>query len=66
MTYRILENDGDKPMSVTSNFTLKFIEHVHVVINKYIKEDVQLDDTIDELIVKSSTVVIDNPDIIND
>ena len=32
----------------------------------HIKEDVQLDGTIVELIVKSSTIVINNPDIIND
>ena len=51
---------------VTLNFTLKVIEHVHGVINRYIKEDVQLDGTIDELIVKSPTVVIDSSDIIND
>jgi uncharacterized membrane protein YcaP (DUF421 family) len=38
---------------------------VHGVINKYITEDIQLHSTIDELIVKSSTVIIDNPHIIN-
>ena len=59
-------SDGDKHIGVTSDFTLKVIEHVHGVINRYIKEDVQLDGTIDELIVKSSTVVIDSSDIIND
>jgi hypothetical protein len=32
----------------------------------YVKEDVQLDGPIDELTVKSPTVVIDSPDIIND
>ena len=45
---------------------MKVIEHVHGVINRYIKEYVQLDGTIDELIVKSPTVVIDRSDIIND
>ncbi len=39
---------------------------MHDVINRYIKEDVQLDGTIVELIVKSPTVVIDSSDIIND
>jgi len=38
---------------------------IHSVINRYIKENVQLD-IIDELIVKSPTVVIDSSDIIND
>jgi len=66
MAYRILEGDGVKHIRVTSDFTLKVIEHVHGVINRYIKEDVQLDDTIDELIVKSPTLVIDSSDIIND
>jgi hypothetical protein len=32
----------------------------------HIKADVQLDGTIVELIVESSTIVINNPDIIND
>ena len=41
---------------------MKVIQHVHGVINRYVKDDIQLD----ELIVKSSTVVIDNPEIIND
>ena len=45
---------------------MKAIEQAHGVINWYIKEDVQLDGTIDELIVKPSTVVINSPDIIND
>ena len=45
---------------------MKVIEYVYGVINRYIKEDVQLDGTIDELIVKSPTVVIDSSDIIND
>ena len=45
---------------------MKVIQHVHGVINRYVKDDVQLDGTIDELIVKSSTVAIDNPEIIND
>jgi len=45
---------------------LKVIGHVHGVINRYIKEDVQLDGTIDKLIVKSTTVVIDSSYIIND
>jgi hypothetical protein len=45
---------------------LKVIEHVHDVINRYIKEDVQLDGTTNGLIVKSPTVVIDSSDIIND
>lgn len=39
---------------------------MHGVINRYIKEDVQLDGTVDELVVKSSTVVINSTDIIND
>ena len=51
---------------VSSDVSLKVIEHVHGVINRYIKEDVQLDGTTDELIVKSSTVVIDSSDIIDD
>ncbi len=59
-------NDGDKHLGVTSYFTLKVIKHVHDVINRYIKEDVQLYGTIDELIVKSSTVITDSFDIIND
>ncbi|CAF4686985.1 unnamed protein product [Rotaria sp. Silwood2] len=58
--------DGDKHIGVTSDYTLKIIKHVHDVINRYIKEDVQLHGTIDKLIVKSSSVVIDSPDIIND
>jgi hypothetical protein len=66
MTYGILEGDGDKHIRVTSDFTLKVIKHVYGVINRYIKEDVQLDGAIDELIVKSSTIVIDSPDIISD
>ncbi len=45
---------------------MKVIKHVHDVINRYIKEDVQLYGTIDELIVKSSTVITDSFDIIND
>jgi hypothetical protein len=45
---------------------LKVIEHVHDVISRHIKEEVQLDGTIDELIVKSPIVVIDSSDIIND
>ncbi len=45
---------------------MKVIEHVHGVIKRYIKEDVQLDGTIDKLIVKFPTVVIDCFDIIND
>jgi hypothetical protein len=45
---------------------LKVIEQVHGVINRYIKEDVQFDGTIDELIVKSPTLVIDSSDIINE
>ncbi len=51
---------------VTADFTLKVIEHVHGVINRCIKQDVQLDCTIGELIVKSPTVVINSSDIIND
>ncbi len=58
--------DGNKHIGVTSDFTLKVIEHVHGVTNRYIKEDVQLDGTIDKLIVKSSNVAIDSSDIIND
>jgi hypothetical protein len=38
---------------------------IHSVINRYIKENDQLD-IIDELIVKLPTLIIDNPDIIND
>jgi hypothetical protein len=45
---------------------LKIIEHVHGVINRYIKGDVLLNGTIDDLIVKSPTVVINSSDIIND
>ncbi len=45
---------------------MKVIEQVHGVINRYIKEDVQFDGTIDELIVKSPTLVIDSSDIINE
>ena len=45
---------------------MKVIEHLHGVINRYIKEDVQLDGTIDELIVKTSTIMTDNSDTIND
>jgi hypothetical protein len=45
---------------------LKLIVHEYNVINRHIKEDVLLDGTIDELIVKSPTVVTDSPDIIND
>ncbi len=45
---------------------MKVIEQVHGVINTYIKEDVQFDGTIDELIFKSPTLVIDSSDIIND
>jgi hypothetical protein len=45
---------------------LKVIEDVRSVSNRYIKENVQLDSTIDELIVKSPTVVTDSSDIIND
>ncbi len=41
------------------------IDHVHGVINRYIKEDVQLDGIIDELIFKSPTVITDSSDIIN-
>jgi hypothetical protein len=48
------------------DFNLKIIEHVHGVITKHGREGVQLDGTIDELIVKSSTVVIVSFDIIND
>jgi len=66
MTYGILEDDGDKHIRVTSDFALKVVKHVYGVINRYIKEDVQLDGAIDELIVKSSTIVIDSPDIISD
>ncbi|CAF1173410.1 unnamed protein product [Rotaria sordida] len=58
--------DGDKHIGVTSDFTLNIVEYVYDVINRYIKEDVQLHDTIDKLIVKPSTVVINSPDIIND
>ena len=58
--------DGDKHIDVTAGFTLKAVEHVHSVINGYIKEDVRLNGTIYELIVNSSTVVIDSSDIIND
>ncbi len=39
---------------------------MHDVISRHIKEEVQLDGTIDELIVKSPIVVIDSSDIIND
>jgi hypothetical protein len=45
---------------------LKIIERIYGVSNRYIIENVQLDDTIDELIVKFSTAVIDSADIIND
>jgi hypothetical protein len=44
---------------------LTVIDHVHGVINRYIKEDVQLDGIIDELIFKSPTVITDSSDIIN-
>jgi hypothetical protein len=70
MTYRVYQcsghDEGDKHIGVTSDFTLKVIEHVHRVIKRYIKEYVQLNGTIDELIVKFLTVVIDSSDIIND
>ncbi len=59
-------SDRDKHIGVWPEISLTVIEHVHGVINRYIKEDVQLDGTIDELIVKSPTVVIDSSDIIND
>jgi hypothetical protein len=65
-TWQGFYGDGDKHIVVTSNFTLKVIGHVHGVINRYIKEDVQLDGTIDKLIIKSTTVVIDSSYIIND
>jgi hypothetical protein len=69
MTYRIYQcsdhGESDQHIIVTLDFSLKVIEHVHDVINRYIK-DVQLDDTIDELIVKPSTIVINSPDPIND
>jgi len=66
MAYKILEGDDDKHIRVIFDFTLKVIEHVHDVISRYSKEDVQLDSRIDELIVKSPTVVIDSSPIIND
>jgi len=44
---------------------LTVIEHVRGVINRYIKEDVQLDGIIEEAIVKSPTVITDSSDIIN-
>jgi hypothetical protein len=53
-------------MCVTSDVSLKASEHVYRVIHRYIKEDVQLDGTGDELIVKFSTVIIDTPDITHD
>ena len=56
--------DVDKHIGVTSGFTLKVIEHVHGIINRYIKGDVQLDGTIEKLIVKPSTIVINSTDII--
>ncbi len=33
--------NDDKHIGVTSDFTLKVIEHLHGVINRYIKEDVR-------------------------
>ncbi|CAF1476181.1 unnamed protein product [Rotaria sp. Silwood1] len=66
LTLQGFYGDGDKHIGVTSDFILKVIEHVHGVINRYIKEDVQLDGTIDKLIVKPSTVAINSSDIIND
>jgi len=70
MTNRVYQcsghGEGDKHIGVTPDFSLKVIEHEYSVINRHIKEDVQLDGTIVELIVKSPTVVIDSPDIIND
>ncbi len=70
MTYRAYlcsgHGEGDKHIGVTPDFSLEVIEHEYSVINWHIKEDVQLNGTIVELIVEFSTVVINSPDIIPD
>ncbi|CAF1390995.1 unnamed protein product [Rotaria sordida] len=65
-TLQGLYGDSDKHIGVTSDLTLKVIENVHGVINRYIKEDIFLDGSIDKLIVKHPTLVTNNSDVIND